>query len=306
MRVAVALGLALMAAACGSKEAPEDDEQPIAFAANGAMWGTDTYLTPGQPNAILRYADHPRGFATLRLPNGDGPFPLAVLYHGGCWKAGLADTAYLAPLATRWQQQGIATLSVDYREVGEGEFGGGGWPNSFIDWQGSAGLIKQLLTNYPIDPEHVTLVGHSAGALPALWLAEARGADSPVGEAPAVKARAAIILDGPADIGLEHDAFDALCEFAATDPFMGGAPDTVTERYDAVSPREHSPELAEVLFVNAKLPLPPQEALDALSRGGTRVETRTNPGASHFDILTPGSDAYKANEPAMLTVLRGR
>ena len=33
--------------------------------------------------------------------------------------------------------------------------------------------------------------------------------------------------------------------------------------------------------------------------------TAANPQASHFDILTPGADAYRANEPAMLKVLRG-
>ncbi|MCP9223012.1 alpha/beta fold hydrolase [Erythrobacter sp. LQ02-29] len=294
-----------MIAGCSAKGDPTETEQPIALAADGAMWGTDTHMPPGQPSAIMRYADHARGYAALRLPQGDGPFPLAVLFHGGCWKAGLADTAYLAPLATRWQQQGIATLNVDYREVGEGKFGGGGWPNSFTDWQQAAGLIDQLLANYPIDRNRITLVGHSAGALPALWLTEQRGTTSPGGGAVPVKARAAIIFDGPADIGAEREAFDALCEFSAVDPFMGGSPDAVAGRYAAISPGEHPPQLKEILFVNARLPQPPKSALDAVGAGGAKVETLSNSGASHFDIITPGAEAYTANEPAIMKVLRG-
>ena len=39
--------------------------------------------------------------------------------------------------------------------------------------------------------------------------------------------------------------------------------------------------------------------------GGAAVAARTNPGASHFAIITPGNAAYAANESAILAVLRG-
>ncbi len=159
-------------------------------------------MLPSAPDAILRYADHPRGFAEVRLPQGEGPFPLAVIYHGGCWKTGIASQAYMAPLATRWQQQGIATLNVDYREVGDG----GGWPGSFADWAASARLIDEVAARYPVDRARVTLVGHSAGALPAQWLAMTQGAQGPVGVRSALKARAAIVLDGQGDVGAERPA----------------------------------------------------------------------------------------------------
>ncbi len=181
------------------------------------MWGTDAHLAPSRPDAILRYADHPRGFAELRIPEGEGPFPLALIFHGGCFKYGVADQAYMAPLATAWQNQGVATLNVDYREVGDG----GGWPGSFDDWVAAARLIDTVAGRFPIDVDRVTLVGHSAGALPALWLAEPQGADAPGGARAPVRARAALILDGPGDLGRERDAFDALCEFSSISPFMG-------------------------------------------------------------------------------------
>lgn len=268
---------------------------------NNAMYGTDANLAASAPDALLRYATHPRGFAELRLPQGEGPFPLAVIFHGGCWKTGIASQAYMAPLATRWQQQGIATLNVDYREVGDG----GGWPGSFEDWAAAAKLIELVAADYPVDRGRVTLVGHSAGALPAQWLASAQGPDGPLGAREPVKAQAAIVLDGPADVGAERAAFDALCQFSAVDPFMGAGPEEEPARYAAIAPARAAPQLAQVLFVQARLPAPPAAALDAIRAGGAQVTVRENREASHFAIITPGDPVYTANEPAMLAVLRG-
>jgi acetyl esterase/lipase len=291
---------ALLLTAC-SPATPAPEETPAAVQPNNATYGTDANLAASAPDAILRYADHPRGFAELRLPEGDRPFPLAVIYHGGCWKTGIASQAYMAPLATRWQQLGIATLNVDYREVGDG----GGWPGSFADWAASARLIDAVTAKYSIDRARVTLVGHSAGALPAQWLASAQGADGPLGTRAAIAARAALVLDGPGDVGAEQPAFDALCQFSAVEPFMGAAPAAAPRRYAAIAPSTHAPQLAQMLFVQAKLPAPSAATQAALGKGGAKVTVRENAGASHFAIITPGHPVYTANEAAMLAALTG-
>lgn len=271
---------------------PMSGDLEKASGANGAMWGADAHLAPSKPDAILHYADHPRGFAELRLPEGRGPFPLAVIFHGGCFTYGLADQAIMGPIATRWQQEGIASLNVDYREVGDG----GGWPGSFEDWASAARLIDTVAKDYPIDRARVTLVGHSAGALPALWLTKKSDAAGPVGAREPTKARAAIVLDGPADLGREEQAFDALCQFSSVEPFMAG------HAFASIAP---APQLAQLLFVQAKLPAPGTESLATLGASGTTVAVRINPGASHFSVVTPGDPVYSDNEPAMLKVLRG-
>jgi acetyl esterase/lipase len=258
-------------------------------------------LAPSRPDALLHYGEGKRAFAELRMPEGEGPFPLAVIYHGGCWKAGLATQAYMAPLATRWQRLGIATLNVDYREVGDG----GGWPGSFEDWQASAKLIDEVVAKYPIDRDRVTLVGHSAGATPAQWLAAMQGADGPVGKRPPLKVRAAIVFDGPADVGAERAAFDKLCQFGAVDPFMGGSPDKAPGRYAAISPDTHPPLLKEMRFEMAIMPAAPDTTRAAVRAGGAKLTVHVNAGASHFAIITPGDPVYQADEPALLKVLRG-
>lgn len=291
------LPLLLLLAACTPATRAPEEASPM-VQPNNATYGTDANLAASKPDAVLRYAAHPRGFAELRLPEGKGPFPLAVIYHGGCWKTGIASQAYMAPLATRWQQAGIATLNVDYREVGDG----GGWPGSFVDWAASAKLIDEVAAQYPVDRARVTLVGHSAGGLPAVWLASASGEGGPVGKREPLKARAAIVLDGPGDVGPEQPAFDALCQFSAVAPFIGTP---APARTSAISPAAHAPQLARILFVQARLPAPSAATQAALGAGGAKVTVRENIGQSHFSIITPGNPVHDANAAAMLAVLKG-
>lgn len=268
--------------------------------AAGAMYGTDAHLAASAPDAILRYAKHPRGFAELRVPRGKGPFPLAVIFHGGCWKTGIATQAYMAPLATRWQQRGVATLNVDYREVGDG----GGWPGSFEDWAAAEGLVRGLAQDRRFDLSRLTYVGHSAGALPAQWLAAFQGEDGPVGRRPPPLIADAIVFDGPADVARDQGPFDALCQFSAVAPFMGGPVAEQPGRYAAISPLGHPARLGQLHFVQARLPAPHPDALAALRDAGVRVEVTLKPDATHFDVITPGAAAYESVEPQLLALLR--
>ena len=76
-------------------------------------------------------------------------------------------------------------------------------------------------------------------------------------------------------------------------------------RYAAIAPATAAPALAEVLFVQAKLPAPSPETQRALGARGARVTVRENIGQSHFAIITPGNPIHDANTPAMLAVLKG-
>ena len=50
-----------------------------------------TEAVPGQTSAVsprrINYGTESTSFGELVVPQGAGPFPLAVLLHGGCWKA---------------------------------------------------------------------------------------------------------------------------------------------------------------------------------------------------------------------------
>lgn len=59
------------------------------------------------------------------MPKGAGPFPVAVLLHGGCWTLGYDTLAGARPLAQALADRGIATWNVECRQVGDA---GAGWP----------------------------------------------------------------------------------------------------------------------------------------------------------------------------------
>ncbi len=42
-----------------------------------------------KPLVRIPYGDDPLQFGDLRLPSGDGPHPVVVVLHGGCWRSDL-------------------------------------------------------------------------------------------------------------------------------------------------------------------------------------------------------------------------
>jgi hypothetical protein len=85
-------------------------------------------------NERIVYGKDPLQFGELRLPAGAGPFPVAILVHGGCWSARLGKlpepvTSFelLRPMAAALAKAGIASWNVEYRRLGNE---GGGWPGT--------------------------------------------------------------------------------------------------------------------------------------------------------------------------------
>jgi hypothetical protein len=60
-------------------------------------------LTPPPADARIAYGDAPQQFGDLRLPKGAGPFPVAIVIHGGYWRAayGLDHIGHLCAALTR-------------------------------------------------------------------------------------------------------------------------------------------------------------------------------------------------------------
>ncbi|WP_052573011.1 alpha/beta hydrolase [Haloferula sp. BvORR071] len=129
------------------------------------------------------------GDVSLRLdavvPEGDGPFPIAILIHGGGWGSGDKAQDFGAlegPLA----KSGIAWFSINYRLAPEHR-----WPACIEDVQAAICWVKAHAAEYRCDPKRVALVGYSAGGqLAALAAIRAEGearVQAVVGLAPAVE-----------------------------------------------------------------------------------------------------------------------
>ena len=76
----------------------------------------DVDRLPSKPaDTRIPYGADPLQFGELRLPKGSGPFPLAVVIHGGCWVRRYATLQNTAALADSLRDAGIATWNIEYQ-----------------------------------------------------------------------------------------------------------------------------------------------------------------------------------------------
>jgi acetyl esterase len=92
------------------------------------------------------------------IPEGSGPFPAAVIVHGGGWVRGDRLTE-VQPLFTPLTNAGIAWFSIDYRLSSDWtQFG-----TAIEDVENAVRFVKRRASEYRIDPDRIVLVGESAG-----------------------------------------------------------------------------------------------------------------------------------------------
>ncbi len=103
------------------------------------------------------YGDDPSQFGIL---SGEGP--VAVLLHGGFWKAEY-DLTLMDALSEDLTQRGWAAWNVEFRRLGNG----GGVPETLDDVSAAIDFLAEL----DVDRSRVVTIGHSAGGHLAAWAA---------------------------------------------------------------------------------------------------------------------------------------
>lgn len=297
---ASAIALAALLAAC----------VPVTPAPQASFAVTDTKdYDPGALDAVpsdpatLRVAygtASARQYGELRVPKGKGPFPVAVIYHGGCWM-GLGSPANMAALGSFLAKNGVAVWTPSYRELGSD----GGWPNTFADWAQGLGYVKTLAKSYPLDLGRITLVGHSAGTMPAMWLGSGDKGDAVI-RADLPDVRAAVAIDGPLR-PLPYVGVDAMIfGRPVIAPILGGTPAEVPARYAMLDPLVNKPQIKRLLVVDGALPDPEPEVIDGLRAQGVNVEVIRVSQEQHFNMLVPGTKDFAAIGPALLDIAKGQ
>jgi len=147
-----------------------------------------------QPYSTGRIA-HPSQCLDLYLPEGSGPFPLAIWIHGGGW----AQCDKRLDFAPEFLRRGLALASIDYRLTSEGF----PFPSQIEDCLSALSWMREHGKKWGIDPGRIGLIGHSAGAhLAALLASVCTTGHFGAGNCPGVQAVAG--LSGPYDLGRER------------------------------------------------------------------------------------------------------
>ncbi|MGI5288918.1 alpha/beta hydrolase family protein [Nonomuraea polychroma] len=230
-----------------------------------ADW-SDQHDVPVETHRYGPLSDHE---ADLRLPPDAAPRGIAVVIHGGFWRAqyGRETTrALCADLALR----GWASWNVEYRRVGTG----GGVPATLDD---IAAALRHLDEVRPVGDVPLLVLGHSAGGHLALWAAGTR----PVA--------AVVSLGGVCD--LTEAARLGIGDGAALD-FVGGTPEQRPELYDLADPARRLPSGSPALIVHGTDDdrVPPELSrryAQAAHEAGDPCQLLELEDVGHFEVIDP-------------------
>lgn len=243
-------------------------------------------LAPPKADARAAYGSDENQFVDLRLPKQKGPHALAIVIHGGYWRAKY-DLEHAGHLCAALTTKGIATANLEYRRVGNA---GGGWPGTFSDIRAGYQFLTQNARKYEFDARRVAVVGHSAGGQLALCLA-----------AHEAGVKAVVSLAGVVDLQRAyqlHLSNDAVVEF------LGGTPAEVADHYREADPMKLAIGARQWLVHGAADDVVPlafsREYVIAKQKMREDARLVEIAGAGHFEVVDPRSAAWKDVERVVM------
>ncbi len=163
----------------GSVPAAEAREQPTPADAVKAL--LENQGKPTTPEAVASVVDQsidgPEGDIAIRIytPEGDGPFPVIVYYHGGGWVIADLDVYDATPRAMANAADAVV-VSSHYRQAPEHKF-----PSAHGDAFAAYQWTLENAGQFNGDPNRVAVMGESAGGnLAAAVSVMAREQDAPI------------------------------------------------------------------------------------------------------------------------------
>jgi acetyl esterase/lipase len=246
---------------------------------DGLRFAIDSvYFHRFHPGTIVTYGDHPEQRVELRVPEGDGPFPVAVLIHGGYWRSRW-EFDLMDAMAVDLTARGYATWNVEYRRPDEH-----GWDTTTGDVAAALAALETAPAS--LDLSRIVLMGHSAGGQLALRLA----ADS-VGER--VTPALAVSLAGVLDLKVGDERW--LGEGAVSNA-IGARYAEARRIYEESSPMSRLPLCVPQLVVSAVADDPnlleiSRAYYTAASNTSDSVASVEGPGG-HFAVVDPTSEIW--------------
>jgi acetyl esterase/lipase len=284
----------------------------IAMTMQGAAVPKPALMIPGEleklparpPDHRIAYGNDTNQFGELRVPAGRGPHPVAVLVHGGCWKAEYATLRDLASMGDALEDAGIASWNIEYRRLRQD---GSGWPGSYRDIGAAIEHLREVAPKHALDLTRVVIVGHSAGGHLAMWSAirHRLTASSDLYVPNPLPIQGVINLAGTIDMTQNIADMEAGCRDTVVTSLLGGSPESVPARYREVSATAMLPlGVAQVLVWGEHenfVPLPlARSYVTAAVKAGDKARLLVVPAVGHFEPASPLSTSW----PTVLAAIR--
>lgn len=255
------------------------------------------YMALGGPAPTLHvaYGAAPSQFAELFVPAGEGPFPVVLIVHGGCWCKEYAGISQMRNIAGDLQRQGIAVWNIEYRRFDEE---GGGYPGMYLDVATAVDLLRSLAAEWRLELSRVVLVGHSAGGHLAQWAASRARLphSSPLYAEDPLPVATVISLGGLADLRNEEQLIKTSCERDIVQ-LAGRASAARPDIFSDTSPVELLPSGVRTVLIHGEFDtISPLRAGQDYARraqaAGDEAEVIVLPGGSHFDEVAATSPSW--------------
>ncbi|MGC3979974.1 MAG: alpha/beta hydrolase [Steroidobacteraceae bacterium] len=237
----------------------------------------------------LRYGQAVRNTLDVYQPKHRDHAPVVIFIHGGGWNSGdKADYKFVGAALAR---AGYVTVLPNYSLYPQVKF-----PTFMMDAAAAVAWVKQHAAEWGGDPQHIYLMGHSAGAHIAMMLALNEQYLQQVGIR-AADLRGVIGLSGPYDFlpftfDYMNDLFGPSDRFALSQPINyvhAGAPPMLLMQgmQDKTVAPKNTVNLAK-----------------ALTDVGVPVTVNYYPKASHSDLIAAFSIPARGRVPALSEVQR--
>ncbi len=242
--------------------------------------GEQTYTTQHSS-----YAPGSRGGVDIYAPRHAVHAPVVVFFYGGSWQSG--DKSMYSAVGEALAESGVVAIIPDYRVYPAVTF-----PGFLQDAAQSVRWSRDNAADYGGDPDHIILMGHSAGAYIAAMLAFDPQWLAAVGLTPARDIRGMIGLAGP---------YDFLPLDNPTLKIIFGPPQYLasTQPINFVAPGAPPAFLAAGLRDGTVDPSNTTRLASRLRAMGDRVTMKLYPGLDHQLIITAVSPAWRASAPVL-------
>lgn len=273
LAIAVVLGFSLATHAADAPLAPRWSKEKGIKVANNI-----TYAVVGGETLKLDIAE----------PEGKGPFPTVVCFHGGGWRFG--DRSHMSGYTRLLARNGYAAATVSYRFMPKNKF-----PAQIEDAKTAVRFLRKHASDLDLDPDKFAALGLSAGGHLALLLGmtdSSAGFDGKLYPEQSSAVQAVVDFFGPTDLNL-YCTSEGLRESFMV-PLLGVKCKEDPALVKRASPITYvSKNAAPTLMVHGNIDLivpilHSEMLLEKLKAAGVHTEMKTVPFAGHgwFDAET--------------------